>query len=192
MHDSVQAVLRDPAFRRALRNSLADRLLLQIGEWINKVGRLFRHLPSAKGFGLGVAALIVLYVVVRFVMAARADVAGRAGRALPRPGQAGGDDPWHAADALAESGLYEDAAHALYRGVIVSIGRSERLRLDPSRTSGDYARELWRRNAPSLAPFRAFTRRFDVAVYGYGGCDADAYGELRALAVPFRERAKAA
>ena len=69
-------------------------------------------------------------------------------------------------------GRYEEAAHTLYRGVIMSLGKAERLRVDPSKTSGDYARELRRRGAASLNPFRAFTRRFDVVVYGHGRADA--------------------
>jgi hypothetical protein len=101
-----------------------------------------------------------------------------------------GEDPWRAADALLAAGRLEEAAHALYRGVVESVARAEKLRLDPSKTSGDYARELRGRGSARLSPFRAFARRFDVAVYGHGGCDAEALSELARLAEPFRpERA---
>jgi hypothetical protein len=75
--------------------------------------------------------------------------------------------------------------------VLESLARSEHLRLDPSKTSGDYARELRTRGSSSHAPFRAFGRRFDVAVYGHGGCDEAAIAELYRLAAPFRPRAGA-
>jgi hypothetical protein len=41
-------------------------------------------------------------------------------------------------------------------------------------------------------PFRAFGRRFDLAVFGHGGCDAAAIDELRRLAAPWRPRERAA
>lgn len=191
MHDTVQAVLRDPVFRRSLRQSLADRMLLWMSEWFERLTQLSKHMPSTRAFALAFVALIVLFVVVRLIIAASARD-DRTARAAHRRGALSADDPWQAADALAAQGRCEEAAHALYRGVILSLGRLERLRLDPSKTSGDYARELRRRGAVSLVPFRKFTRRFDVAVYGYGRVDAAALAELCALSAPFRARTHAA
>jgi hypothetical protein len=76
--------------------------------------------------------------------------------------------------------------------VLLSLARGERMRLDPSKTSGDYARELRARGSSAYQPFRAFARRFDVGVYGHGRCDAVLIAELRALAAPFATRARAA
>ena len=59
-------------------------------------------------------------------------------------------------------------------------------------TSGDYARELRRRSAASLVPFRAFTRRFDAVVYGHVGATAASVAELRELSRPFRTELRAA
>ncbi len=187
----MQAVLRDPAFERSLRSSIADRMLLWLVEWFDRITNVLRNLPSTRSIALGFVALLVLLVIARFVIAARArsDRVEGPGR---RRGAHATDDPWQVAEAFAAQGRYEDAAHALYRGVIVSLGRDERIRLDPSKTSGDYARELRRRGAASLTPFRAFTRRFDVAVYGHRACDAPAFAELSELSSPFRHRAKAA
>ena len=128
---------------------------------------------------------------VRLVIAARARDE-RAALGSARRGMVSADDPWRAADALALEGRHEEAAHALYRGVIRSLGRLERIRLDPSKTSGDYARELRRRNAATLAPFRDFTRRFDIVIYGHGRADALSLAELRELSAPFRAPARAA
>jgi hypothetical protein len=102
------------------------------------------------------------------------------------------DDPFVVAERLAAEGHFEEAAHALYHGVLLALSRSERLRLDPSKTSGDYARELRARGAASYQPFRAFARRFDVAVFGHGGCDLQLIEDLRALARPFTAKARAA
>ncbi|MEO8335226.1 MAG: DUF4129 domain-containing protein [bacterium] len=191
MHDTVQAVVRDPAFRRSLRRSFADRIVLWLAEWLSKLGRALEHLPSTRSLGLAFAALLVLFVVVRFIIAARSGD-GTGVRAVRRRSGTSSTDPWDSAETLLAQGRFEDAAHALYRGVIVTLGKEERLRLHPSKTSGDYARELRRRGSSSFAPFRSFTRRFDIAVYGHGGCDASSLDELRALSAPFRPQARAA
>ena len=187
----MQAVIADPAFRRSLRRSFADRIVIWLADWFAKLERAFQHLPSTRSIGFGVAVLLAVFVLARFVIAARArDETGA--RAVRRRTGTSASDPWQSAETLIAQGRFEEAAHALYRGVIVTLGREERLRLHPSKTSGDYARELRRRGSLSLAPFRSFTRRFDVAVYGHGGCDAAALDELRALSEPFRPKARAA
>ena len=76
--------------------------------------------------------------------------------------------------------------------ILLALARSDRLRLDPSKTSGDYARELRARGSPAYQPFREFSRRFDVAVFGHGGCDAGLIDDLRRLASPLTPRARAA
>ena len=192
VHDTVQAVLRDAAFQRSLRRSLADRALLWVTDILARLTRRFHHGPSLRAIGLGVAALLVLFVIARSWNAARARDNRPGAGAKRRGGVATADDPWRAADALAGQGRFEDAAHALYRGVIQSIGQSERVRLDPAKTSGDYARDLRRRGAPSLVSFRAFIVRFDVIVYGHQPADATALDELLHLAQPFRTPARAA
>lgn len=191
MHDTVQAVLRDPAFQRSVRTSLADRMLIWLLDWLDRLGKAMHNLPSGRTIGLGAVALLVVFLLARLVIVARQDKtplrdASRRRRAVAT------DDPWEAADLLVADGRFEDAAHALYRGVVLALGRDERLRLDPSRTSGDYARELHRRGSSSLAPFRAFTRRFDAAVYGRTVPTAAVLAELRELSLPFRRRAAAA
>ena len=159
---------------------------------LQRLARRFEHGPSLRAMGLGVAALLVVFVVVRAVSAARARGDLVAGSRRTRGGVTMHADAWLTADALSGEGRYEDAAHALYRGVMQAIGQRERLRLDPAKTSGDYARELRRRGAPSLPSFRAFVARFDVVVYGHRPADAVALEELQALALPFRTAARAA
>ena len=191
VHDTVAAVLRDAAFRRSMQRSLADVISLWLAEWFGRLARFVRLAPSARSVAIALVILIVVGVASRALIASRArgEEAERLGR---RRGTAATDDPWQAADELLARGQFEAAAHAMYRGVLNGLTQGERVRFDPSKTSGDYARELRRRGASSYAPFRAFVQRFDVAVYGHGGCDADAVVELRALATPFRAKARAA
>ena len=191
MHDTVQVVLRDRAFQRSLRRSLGDRILVAIGDVITRLARLMRGLPSGRTLALLFVAVVVLVVLVRFLVAASARDAARGGRISKRD-VATGMDPWRTADELVALARYEEAAHALYRGVIASLARTERLRIDSSKTSGDYARELRRRSSSSLPPFVSFARRFDVLVYGHVPPDAAAVEQLRELTTPFRTRSRAA
>lgn len=165
-------------------------MLLWMSDWFGRLMKLFQHMPSTRSFALALVALIVLFVVVRLVIAASARD-DRAERGTRRRSVVL-DDQWGAADTLAAQERYEEAAHALYRAIVLSLGRLERLRLDPAKTSGDYARELRRLGAATLTPFRAFTRRFDVVVYGHARADAAAYTELRELSAPFRALVRAA
>jgi hypothetical protein len=191
VHDTVEAVVRGVAFRRTLQNSLAERLVQWLGEWMSRFSHLLRDAPSARAIAIGVAGALVLVIVVRLLVAARARDADAL--ATSRAARAGASqNPWADADRLIAEGRFEEAAHALYHGVLTGVARRERLRLDPSKTSGDYARELRGRGSPSHAAFRAFVRRFDVAVYGYGGCTAESLDELRQLAASFGPAARAA
>lgn len=191
VHDTVEAVVRGAAFRRSLQTSVAERLLQWLSEGLSRVSQFLRGAPSARTIALGAVGALVLVVIVRLVVAARArDVEALATAYGGRATLA--DDPWQQADRLAAAGQFEEAAHAMYRGVLSGLARRERVRLDPAKTSGDYARELRRRGAPSYGAFRTFVRRFDVAVYGYGGCTADSVAELRQLAQPFAPAARAA
>ena len=191
IHDTVAAIARGIDYRRSLRQSLLDRFFLWIGELISHFLRFIRHSPMSRPFGYAVIALIVLGVAARLLIAAQARDETR-GPLRRRTRASGTEDPFAVADRLAAEGRYEEAAHALYHGVLLALSRQERLRLDPSKTSGDYARELRARGSAYYQPFRAFGRRFDIAVFGHGGCDARLIDDLRALAQPLTARARAA
>jgi hypothetical protein len=191
VHDTVAAIARGIDYRRSLRQSVLDRLFLWLAEAIAHLVRFIRQSPVSRPLGYAVLGLIVLGVVARLFIAAQArDEAGGPRRTRTRA--TGSEDPFVVAERLAGEARYEEAAHALYHGVLLALTRSERLRLDPSKTSGDYARELRARSAGSYQDFRAFARRFDIAVFGHGGCDAQLIDDLRTLARPFTARARAA
>jgi len=191
VHDTVAAVARELAFRRSLRTSIADRLMLWLGEAIGWLIRHLRHAPSAKPLASVFVALIVVAVVGRLIVAAFARDELATSNPMRRK-KSSSEDPFIAADRFAAEGRFEEAAHAIYRGVLLALARTDRVRLDPSKTSGDYARELRARGSSSVQPFRAFARRFDVAVFGHGVCDAALIDDLRQLAAPFTARARAA
>ena len=185
VHDTVAAVVNGRAFRRSVQLSLAQRLLRWVMDGIEALTNYLRGSAPARWSAIGFTLLLVVLIIARFLMAARARAEDSGTEHRTRRGRAG-EDPWRAADRLAAAGQFEDAAHALYRGVVESLARSDSVRLDPSRTSGDYARELRARGSSRLTPFRAFARRFDVAVYGHGTCDAADITDLSRLAEPFR------
>jgi hypothetical protein len=191
IHDTVAAIARGIDYRRSLRQSLLDRFFLWLGELFSHLLRFIRFSPVSRPFGYVVLGLIVLGVAARLLIAAQArdDTRGPLRR---RTRASSAEDPFVVAERLAAEGKFEEAAHALYHGVLLAMARQERLRLDPSKTSGDYARELRARGSASYQPFRAFGRRFDIAVFGHGGCDARLIDDLRTLAQPLIVRARAA
>lgn len=185
VHDTVESVVSGPAFRKSLQMSLAQRLYRWIADGLNALVDYMRGSAPARWVAIVLTLLLVAAIIARFLLAMRARADDGALHVRARRGRPG-EDPWRAAEQLAATGQFEEAAHALYRGVVESVARTDQLRVDPSKTSGDYARELRARGSARLPGFRAFARRFDVAVYGHGGCDADAITELARLAEPFR------
>ena len=139
---------------------------------------LFRGSRDLRIVTIAAAALIVLAIIGRFVVARQLDVAAR--RAGFHADIARGDrrDFWVLARELAAGGDNLGACHALYAAVIDSLARSGVVKFHASKTSGDYARELDRRGSPAPSDFRAFARRFDRVVYGLTGVTADDYARL--------------
>ena len=64
--------------------------------------------------------------------------------------------------------------------------------LHPAKTTGDYARELRRRGAPSERAFQAFRARYDRVVYDLQHCSAEEYARLIEAARPLLARERAA
>ena len=191
VHDTVRAVARQAAFQRSAQNTMLERLLGWLRQGVNWLIEQAGGLPATRTLLLWGAGLIVLAVIARLLISASVrDPESWTSRREKDSGRR--EDPWRVADACEAAGDFVGAAHALYRGVLLSVTQRERIRLDPSRTSGDYTRELRARGSSLREPFRSFARRFDYAVYGRGHCDAALLHELRALAEPLRSRERAA
>jgi hypothetical protein len=95
-----------------------------------------------------------------------------------------GRDPWAAAQELSARGEFTEAAHALYAALLESAARQQQLRPHPSKTLGDYVRELRGRSSGLFTRFRDFARSYEVVIYGIGHCDEERYRRLYALATP--------
>ena len=191
VHDTVEAVFRDPAYARGV---------LRTPEWLRRVGRWLVDLlgdvrvpfdASPVLFWGAVALLVTLaaLVVARAIWAARQRRLVLAGEG-PRRARGSGlpRDQWLAAQALAARGDFTEAAHALYRALLATLARRGQVKLHPSKTVGDYVRELRARSSVLFARFRDFARSYEVVVYGVGWCDEERWKRLHALAEPIVAR----
>ncbi|MGH7646853.1 MAG: DUF4129 domain-containing protein [Gemmatimonadaceae bacterium] len=186
---AVDTVFRDPSFRGlTLGESLKHWLLSQVLRLLGLLIEWYTHLrasPWAFWLVVAIVAALVLAIVGRAVtlyQLRRADVAR--GFVWGAMGGVPGEDPWSAAESLASSGDYTSAAHALYAAMLESAARQREIRLHPSKTVGDYVRELRARSSSLFGRFREFGRSYEVVIYGIGVCDADRYRHLHALATP--------
>jgi hypothetical protein len=88
------------------------------------------------------------------------------------------------ADALAERGQHLEGLRTAYLAVLSLLHRKQLLRYEPTRTNGEYVREVrLAAHAPAALhePFDRLTWFFEVKWYGERACDARDYDEARAL-----------
>ena len=181
--DTVAAVFRQPAYDRSLRETLWSRVAAWIAGWFDRLGNVASGSPVLYWASIALLASLVALVVARVAYVAYARREWSEGGARRRAAVRGGD-PWVLARELSQAGRFTEAAHALYAALLARLAQSERLRLHPSKTAGDYARELRARASAAFPRFRDFARAYDVVVYGLGWCDRDRYERLYALAAP--------
>jgi hypothetical protein len=182
VRDTIAVVFRQRAYDRSVIRTLWDRILGTIFDWIGDLFRAIGHSQTAKATILFVLAAILAVVAIRVLVFTNAGLSPF-GRGRARHGRAGaGGDPWADAQRLAAAGQYTDAAHALYRALLESIARREHLRLHPSKTVGDYGRDLRRGSSVLFPPYREFARSYETVVYGWGICDRARYERLYTLA----------
>jgi len=129
-----------------------------------------------------VVGLMVIIAAVRY--GHRWYLEQRYGQLFTAGGRSGGQlrEPWALAQALAAAGDYTAAAHALYLALLDGLARREQLRLHPSKTVGDYLRELRARSSALLPTVRDFARAYELVAFGFRECDAERYARLHALA----------
>jgi molybdopterin converting factor small subunit len=186
---AVDTVFRDPAFRSL---TLGQTLLHWIGsqfvrliEFLIEWYQSLRASPGTFWLLVGLVAALVLAIVGRAVMLWRMHRTDQAyGPVWSALGGTTGRDPWAAAQSLAAAGDYTSAAHALYAAKLESAARQHEIRLHPSKTVGDYVRELRTHSSSLFGRFREFGRSYDVVIYGIGTCDAERYHQLYTLAMP--------
>ena len=184
VRDTVAAIVAQGEYRRSLRTSLLARFWRMLGEFFAWLRDALPTGSLARQVAVVCVIVLALLVVLRVAYAARLRDEAALRRRRRAPGTAAAVDPAAEARRLAAAGQFADAAHALYRAVLQLLVRRERLRLHPSKTSGDYARDLRERRSSLHAPFRTFGRRYDRLLFGHETVDADAYAALLEVAHP--------
>ncbi|HYD53782.1 MAG TPA: DUF4129 domain-containing protein [Gemmatimonadaceae bacterium] len=190
VRDTVAAIARQAAYRRSVRSSLVQRAWRWLDAMLERLFDALPPIPHARTIAIVGVILVALLVLLRIGYAARLrdEAVGRV--RLRRDGGAAAGDPAAEAMRLAAAGHFTEAAHALYRALLAQVARREQLRVHPSKTSGDYARELRARRSPLHEPFRRFGRRYERLLFGEASVTADGYAALVAMAEPLlRERA---
>jgi hypothetical protein len=178
IHDTVASIVRQSPYRRDVQHTLFDRLVQWIFELLDRLFSSVRGLPHGREIALIAAAVLIVLIAGRVLYARRLRAHGFEEIADARIEGSTAGDPWREAERLASAGQFTEAAHALYRSIIAVLATRGLVRPHASKTSGDYARELRRRNAPAEASFRRFGSRYDRIIYGTGVCDETNYGAL--------------
>ena len=191
VRDTVAAIVEGQEYQRTLTASVFEQLAALLGRGLRRVLELLPSIGIGERVLVLAAVALAVLVIARIVLRARAQRehwagGGREGRGVRRT------DPWAEAERLAAEGAYLEAAHQLCAALLVASARRGEVTLHPSKTTGDYAREMRRRRAPSEADFQRFRARYDRVVYDAQRCDA---GDWRALlddARPLLARERAA
>ena len=92
---------------------------------------------------------------------------------------------WRQAETLASEGQFRDAVRILYLAVLALLHRQHLIRFEPTRTNGEYVRQvrLSEQAPPELhEPFARLTHQFEMAWYGERPCESGDYRACRTLA----------
>jgi hypothetical protein len=190
IRDVVDSVFRAPEFNHF---SLWSKLWEWLGHLLQRVGAALQPFLSAlRGSPPLFWTVIVILAAMLVAVLARATYlwyrrslnAAAGGTWESAPHRRDGRDPWMLAQELAAAGNFTDAAHALYLALLEAVARQQQLRLHPSKTVGDYRRELRSRSSSLFTRFRDFARSYEAVIYGLGSCDRERYERLYELAVP--------
>ncbi|HYV97322.1 MAG TPA: DUF4129 domain-containing protein [Gemmatimonadaceae bacterium] len=185
VRDTIASVFRGGEYDWTNKQTLGSLLFELFSRAVRAVFDLFRGQSALRTAALWTGFALIALLVVRMIY-----LSAQGGRFESRRLRSRSVDalrvtnPWLAAQRAAAEGRYTEAAHFLYAALLQSLARRERLHLHPSKTAGDYARELRRQSSPAVAPFRTFVRAFELVAYGRGECDQPAFERLQSLAQP--------
>src|SRR5689334_5980087 len=181
IHDTVAAIVREPAFAGQGRESLLGRffrwVFAHIRDWI----RQYQGSANARYIVIAALVVLILIIIARIFTIRDAEAQSRR-RSFTGRSSSGDADLWSEAQQLAAAGDYTAASHALYAALLMRIARSAGVSLHASKTGGDYWRELYRRGSPIAGDFRAFSRRFDRVIFGTGSATEEDFADLSSLA----------
>jgi len=189
IRDTMAAVFRQAAFVKRQPSWLA-RKIAEFFEWLgdllSQLGGTRSSNPKVFWTVTAIIIAIAVAIIARLAWVSyRRRGQGIAARPAPTgPAGATQGDPWSAAQHYAARGDFTAAAHSLYLALLNAIARRGLVRLHPSKTVGDYVRELRMRSATVFTRFRDFARAYETVVYGTGVCDQERYETLQRLALP--------
>jgi hypothetical protein len=189
IHRTVEGIFRAPEFQRS---TLLDRfwfwirgLLNRFFAWLTPGFHALKQSPMLYWTVVISLGVLVAIAVARVLYLWRVRTARRAsGEDWEQQAGAARGDAWAAAQRLAASGNYTAAAHALYAALLDAGARKQQLRLHPSKTAGDYVREVKRRSPAAFPTFRDFARSYELVIYGLGECNRERYERLFSIALP--------
>jgi hypothetical protein len=173
IRDTIADIATGAEYQRELTTSLALRILNWLGDLLSSV----RGTSVGRIITIALLVLLAAIIVARILIGVRAEQAMRATR-KPRTAVVVDRTEFADAERLAQAGDFTAAAHALFAAVLRACAARGDVRLHPSKTTGDYARELRRRNSTSLPPFQSFRSRYDRVIYGDMQCSAADYAVL--------------
>jgi len=191
VRDTVAAIAAQAEYRRSLRDSLMQRLMRWLGDVIGDLFGFFRDSGSGRIATIAFLVLLVLLVIARVAISARAG-GGETALAFARRQRVRSYDPWGDAQAFVLAGRHTEAAHSLFAAVLQLLAARGEVRPHPSKTAGDYARELRLAGSPRARAFQAFRARYDRIIYGTGMCTPEEYAALLGEARPFAPLERAA
>ncbi len=182
-------VVRDTIARilqaREYREDVSTTLLARAWEWITRhISDLFAQATRSKG--AYILSLLLLAIVIG-VSIARAVIVARARRLAAiqqRESQVTAAEQLAQSRGLAAQGAWVEAAHLLHAAVVTSLVEQRRVRRHPSKTVGDYGRDLRASGDALSADYASFAQLYDVVAYGDGLCDAPRFARLERLATP--------
>ena len=144
------------------------RLLGRFFSWLAPAFGVLRRSPPLFWAVLIALALLTAAAVARWLYLWRARNALRAsGAGWDHLSGGSRADAWSAAQSLAARGDYTAAAHALYAALLDAGARQEQIKLHPSKTAGDYVREVRTdliAHLPKLSRLRSRLRVRDLRV----------------------------
>ena len=177
VRDTIAAIARGPGYQRKLTDTLWNKAFRWVIEQVSRFIDFASDTPQGRVIVTVLALLAVALIVARIIIGVRADrmngrIAGPRGAVVGRGIQIGD------AERLAASGDYTAAAHALFASLLTAGAARGEFRVHPSKTTGDYVRELRRRKAGWARPFQSFRIRYDKVIYGDMQCSAEDYHAL--------------
>lgn len=178
VRDTVAAIASQRAYDRSVAQSLWDRIWDAFLEFVRGLFEEASRHPEVRYVSLALVALVLLILTARLATSSASDTAVRRGK-RSRTAVRADEDALADAERLAAAGEYTAAAHRLYAAIIANLSRRGEIRVHPSKTTGDYARELRRRKATAVGAFGGFRARYDRVIYGDLSCSAEDYGALR-------------